>query len=153
MNLVIREANNNDISSLNSLFQKLLEYERENYDDNIKEDLCINSFFDKRINIKNHIVLVAEVENNIVGYLYCIIDDDNKITKEIEAKIESFYIDFEYRNKGIGTKMLQEINRILKDKNVKYVFIENLEKNEHSKYLYEKLGFEIFREDRRKKLI
>ncbi|MBQ9072029.1 MAG: GNAT family N-acetyltransferase [Bacilli bacterium] len=138
---------------MNSLFQKLLDYERENYDDNIKENLCINSFFDKRVNVDNNIILVALIDNKIVGYVYCIVDNDNKITKETEAKIESIYVDLEYRNKGIGTKLINEIISLLKEKNVKYIFIENLVENQNSKYLYEKLGFKIFREDRRKELV
>ena len=96
---------------------------------------------------------MALIDNKIVGYVYCIVDNDNKITKETEAKIESIYVDLEYRNKGIGTKLINEIISLLKEKNVKYIFIENLVENQNSKYLYEKLGFKIFREDRRKELV
>lgn len=153
MNLIIRKAKIDDIDILNNLFQKLLEYERENYDDNIKDNLNITSYFNERINANDNIVLVAQLDNEIVGYIYSIIDSDNKVTKNIEAKIDSLYVNSEYRNKNIGTKLIEEMITILKEKNVKYIFIENLKENDTAKYLYEKLGFKIFREDRRKELI
>ena len=55
--------------------------------------------------------------------------------------------------KSIRKNLLNFLIKLLKTKNVKYIYIENLLMNEHSKYLYEKLGFKIFREDRRKELI
>lgn len=153
MNLIIREARIDDIDILNYLFQKLLEYERENYDDNIRNDLNIDSYFNKKINDKDNIILVATLDEKIVGYIYAIIDSDNKIIKEVEAKIDSLYVSYEYRNKSIGTKLIEEMINYLRKNEVKYIFIENLVGNKRAKYLYDKLGFKMFREDRRKELI
>ena len=150
---MIRKARIEDIDVLNKLFQKLLEYERENYDDNIKEDLNINSYFNNKINKEDDIILVAEENNEIIGYIYSNVDSDNKIKKELEANISSLYIIDEYRNKKIGTMLIDKTINLLKEKNVKYVYIENLKDNECAKYLYQKLGFKVFRENRRKELL
>ena len=146
---MIREAKIEDVDVLNKLFQKLLEYERENYDDNIKEDLNINSYFNNKINQADNIILIVEENNKIIGYIYSNIDSDNKIKKELEASINSIYIIDKYRNKKIGTKLVNEMINLLKEKNVKYVYIENLKDNGCAKYLYGKLGFKVFREVRR----
>ena len=152
MDLIIRRAKNEDVDILNNLFQKLLEFEKEKYDKNIKDNLSITSYFNKRVSLPTNIILIAQLENKIVGYIYSTIDSDNKIKKDLEAKIDSIYIMPKYRNKSIGTKLIDEILNILKLENVKYVFIENLVNNYSSKYLYEKLGFEVFRETRRKEI-
>ena len=79
MEFYIRIAKNKDVDSLNLLFQKLLEYERENYDKNIKDNLCVDSFFDNKISDQNNVILVAQLDKKIVGYLYGYVDDTNKI--------------------------------------------------------------------------
>lgn len=152
MDLIIRKAKDEDKNTLNNLFQNLLEFEKENYDKNIKDNLSITSYFDKKISSPTDIILIAQKENKIVGYIYSTIDSDNKIKKELEAKIDSIYIMPKYRNKSIGTKLIDEMLNILKLENVKYVFIENLVNNSSSKYLYKKLGFDVFRETRRKEI-
>lgn len=150
-NIVIRKAIKEDKTILNHLFEELLLYERK-YDSNIKSDVKILSYFDKRIDLENNIILVALVDDKIIGYIYGDIDIDNKVKKELEANIHMLYITEEYRNKKIGTNLLNEMINIFKQNNVKYVFISNLLNNDTAKHLYEKLGFDVVTEKRRKEI-
>ena len=147
--LIIRKANNNDCTILNKLFQNLLIYERTYFDKNIKIDLNINSYFEKRINDNNFVIFVASIDNDIIGYINGYIDDDNKIKIEIEATIQSIYIEDNYRNKGIGAKLINEFVKCVKEKGVKYILIDNFIQNESARYLYNKLGFIALKESRR----
>ena len=150
--LIIREATISDCEILNDLFEKLLKYEQNLFDENIKQDLQITSFFNKKFNNVDSIILVATIDNTIVGYIYGSIDGDNKIKKEKEAIINSIYVEEQYRNKKIGTSLINQfINEIVKLK-VKYILIDNFINNETARYLYSKLGFSLFKENRRKEI-
>lgn len=148
----IRRASLKDVKTLNLLFQKLLEYERENYDKNIKDNLNVNSYFNKKLEEIDNIVLVAEVNKVIVGYLFGYIDKTNKIKKELEASINSIYVDGNYRNIGIGTSLINNFIDDVKKENVKYIYIDNLLDNNIARYLYNKLGFYVFKETRKMEL-
>ena len=148
----IRRANINDCNYLNKMFEKLLEYERKNYDKNIKKGVKINSFFNKKIDNNNYIILVCIIERELIGYISGYIDDDNKIKEDIEVCIESFYIEEKYRNKGIGTNLINEFIKYSKNLNIKYISIDNFVENSCAKYLYNKLGFKLLKENRRKEV-
>ena len=147
--LIIRRANDNDCAILNKLFESLLIYERIYFDKNIKNDLNINSYFEKRINDNNFVIFVASIDNIVIGYINGYIDGDNKIKIEIEAIIQSIYIEDNYRNKGIGTKLINEFVKYVKEMGVKYILIDNFIQNESARYLYNKLGFIVLKESRR----
>ena len=147
--MIIRNAIESDVTILNSLFQQLVEYERQNYDSNIKKDLIIDSYFDKRIHSGHEIVLVALVNDVVVGYCYSIIDFDNKIKMELEGRIDSIFVVKEYRNRNIGTELINKSVAELKDKGVKHIFITNIYENSKAGKLYNKLGFKIFKEERK----
>ena len=152
ISFIIEKAEENDSIKLNELFSKLLEDDRLNYDENIKENLTMNNFFEKRVNIEDNIILVAKIEDKIIGYIYGYIRSDNKIKKELEAHIESLYIEEAYRNNKIGTNLLKEFIKIVKIKNAKYITIENKYSNKIASNLYTNLGFKNFIEMKRKEI-
>jgi ribosomal protein S18 acetylase RimI-like enzyme len=151
-NIVIKTASIDDISNLNRMFASLLEYQRINFDKNIKCGLTMNSFFDKRIGITDTVIYVAKIGDKTVGYIYGYIDSDNKIKKYLEAKIESIYVEEDFRNKQIGKQLIEKFIEKVKAVGVKYITIEQMYMNQRAKYLYDKLGFSIFIETRRKEI-
>lgn len=153
MNIEIRNAIYEDKDILNEMLEKLIRYEYDHYNINVKEDFKITSFFDKKLKEDNSIVLVACYNNNIIGYIYAYIDSDNKITKDLEAFVNSLYIEEDYRNKKIGTKLIKELIEVLKRKDVKFISIDNMVNNIEARSLYEKLDFKIFKENRRKEIL
>lgn len=151
MKYKIRVANENDCEVLNFLFARLLENDRL-YDSNIKEELTMKGFFNKRILELDSIILVAIIDDLVVGYIYGYIRRDNKIKIELEAYIESLYVVKEYRNNGIGTELISKLIENVKKQGVKYLFIENKVTNESAKRIYSKLNFDLFIENRRKEI-
>lgn len=148
--MIVRKAKKEDANMLDRLFAKLLENERFYYDENIKENITMSGFFEKRIDKENEIIFVAEESNKIVGYIYGYINIDNKIKIELEANIDSLFVIEEYRNKKIGTKLINAFIEEVKNKNCKYIFIDNKYLNKRAAKLYNNLGFDMFIESRRK---
>lgn len=149
-NLIIRKANIGDCDILNKLFESLLIYERNLFDENIKSNINITSYFNKKINDDNYIILVASIDKVIIGYICGYIDSDNKIKEEIEVNIESLYVEDKYRNNGVGTHLINEFINIAKSLDIRYVLIDNFINNKSAKNLYDKLGFKVLKENRRK---
>ena len=63
----------------------------------------------------------------------------NKNTKFAHAL--HIFIDSKYRNKGLGTKMLQYLEALAKDVNMITISINVMPKNKPALKLYEKMGF------------
>ena len=63
----------------------------------------------------------------------------NKNTKFAHAL--HIFIDSKYRNKGLGTKMLQYLEALAKDVNMITISINVMPKNKSALKLYEKMGF------------
>lgn len=74
------------------------------------------------------------VDNKIVGFILLTNNDNGKLLDEI-------YLEEEYRNKGIGTKIIMDI---LNNNDVVYLWV--YKENEKAISLYKKLGFNVIEE-------
>ena len=82
-------------------------------------------------------VYFIALANEIIGFLYYYIDDDVKRT----VHVSKIYIDQDYRNRGYGTDVIQQIEMILKDLGYKYISINVFIPNTKAVNLYNKLGY------------
>ena len=153
MDIEIRNAIYDDKDVLNGMLEKLIKYEKELYGINVKDNFKITSFFDIKLIETNSIVLVACYNNTIIGYIYAYIDYTNKLVQDYEAFINTLYIEPDFRNKKVGTSLIEKLCKILKTKNIKYISVDNLFGNIEARSLYEKMGFKIFKENRRKEIL
>jgi ribosomal-protein-alanine N-acetyltransferase len=84
-------------------------------------------------------ILVFKEKEEIIGYL---------IFREIEPEIEILKIGVrkEYQRKGVGTKLMQKLIEIAKEKNISKIFLEVKASNLSAYNFYKKLGFkEMYR--------
>lgn len=89
--------------------------------------------------------LVAEVDGKIVGAVWVrIMDDYGHIDNETPSLAISLYK--EYRRLGIGTAMLKELLALLKTHGYGRVSL-SVQKANYAAKLYQKVGFEIVREN------
>lgn len=153
MDIEIRNAIYDDKDVLNGMLEKLIKYEKELYGINVKDNFKITSFFDIKLIETNSIVLVACYNNTIIGYIYAYIDYTNKLVQDYEAFINTLYIEPDFRNKKVGTSLIEKLCEILKTKNIKYISVDNIYGNIEARSLYEKMGFKIFKENRRKEIL
>lgn len=75
--------------------------------------------FERKINDKNYSVIVAVENNEIVGYGYFQYREWNNTTY-----LESLAVKKDIRNKGIGTRLLQEIIKQSKKFGARRIFVD-----------------------------
>ena len=94
---------------------------------------------------KDDIGLVAEVGKKVVGAVWVrIMDDYGHIDKDTPSFAISLYKD--YRGFGIGTDLMKEMLRILKDRGYKQASLA-VQKANYAVKMYQKTGFEIVDEN------
>lgn len=94
---------------------------------------------------KDDICYIAEVEGNVVGAVWTrIINDYGHIDDETPSL--SISLLKEYRNLGIGTKLMKQIILALKEKGYKQVSL-SVQKVNNAVRMYKKVGFEIVHEN------
>lgn len=90
--------------------------------------------------------LVAEVDKKAVGAVWVrIMDDYGHIDSDTPSFAISLYKD--YRGLGIGTALMKEMLRILKDRGCRKASLA-VQKANYAVKMYQKVGFEIVGENR-----
>jgi N-acetylglutamate synthase-like GNAT family acetyltransferase len=86
-------------------------------------------------NSRENILLVATIDNIIVGFLYA------KIVSKTWCILDNLVVDKKNREEGIGSLLIEELYKILKSKKINYVQI--LEEIHHKKTreFWKKKGF------------
>ena len=88
------------------------------------------------------ILLLAEFENQIVGFISCKIQE-SKSTYVIDkfGIIDGIYVNPDYQGKKISTKLKNELIKWLKNKHIQHISTTVLSDNEKTIKIYEKWGF------------
>lgn len=123
--ILYRYAENKDVFDILSL-------DNENFSNNFKEAFYLEY-------IKNQRVIVAEKEENVIGYVIF-----NQILDE--AEIYKIVVLKELRKKQIAFKIIEFLLNELKKNNVKKIFLEVRKNNIPAIDLYNKCGFINIRE-------
>jgi ribosomal protein S18 acetylase RimI-like enzyme len=127
-----------DLNSMHSKFDSLY---------NMKENSL--SFLRKLQFIRklspNKLLLVAEIDGEIVGFISAIITNRPPIFMENKiGGIDAAYIKKEFQRRGIGKELTDETFSWLKNKGVKYIEISVHEKNLQGIGAWNKYGFKPF---------
>ncbi len=123
--ILYRYAENKDVFDILSL-------DNENFSNNFKEAFYLEY-------IKNQRVILAEKEENVIGYVIF-----NQILDE--AEIYKIVVLKELRKKQIAFKIIEFLLNELKKNNVKKIFLEVRKNNISAINLYKKCGFINIRE-------
>lgn len=86
----------------------------------------------------NSVIFVSRVKGEIVGF---IIGKKCMDKKPATGQILTIDVSPKHRRKGIGQRLLQEIEKTLKDKGVKIFYLEVRENNFVALSLYQKFGY------------
>lgn len=120
-------------------FLTLLIQDERKYDNTIDEKFVVKDYFINMINNQN-ILLLYKKENRPIGYIFAKKIDDKYL-------IDGLYVDFNFRNKGIATKLIKEIIREIYLLGDYKIFINVLKKNKVAVSLYKNIGFMVEQED------
>ena len=95
--------------------------------------------------INNGEIYVAKENNNIVGYVIIEIMEKNnrKMRYRKILEISNLGVEENYRNKGIGTELLNFIKNKALENNCTDLYLTVNEENKNAIKLYEKFGFKI----------
>lgn len=139
----IRLAQTNDIKQLIKMrWDFTIEYdenkEKESYDDFEKE--C-QSFLENALNSSQWFIWVAEENEKVISHIY--IEVIQKVPRPGRttfpfAFMTNVYTVPEYRNKGVGSKLLGSINKWVKENNYEFVIVWP---SEESINYYKKNGY------------
>lgn len=130
--MIIKVNNINDCNICDEFLTLLIQDERK-YDNTIDENFVVSNYFINMINGQN-ILLLYKKENKSIGYIFAKKIDDKYL-------IDGLYVDVNFRNKGIATKLIKEIIREIYLLGDYEIFINVLKKNKVAVNLYNKLGF------------
>ena len=146
--MIIRVLDEERASTCDILLTKLIQDEGQ-YDNLIDKDFVVNNYFKNIIKNENNILLCYEEDNIIKGYIY--LKPVNNDSQNCYL-IDGLYVDNEYRNKGIATKLIENALNVIKETNVAVVDINVMANNSVAISLYKRFGFNEFRISLRKNI-
>ena len=107
-------------------------------------DTAIEDFFNKILDRPNNGVFKAVVNDITVGFVIGGMMTRPPYHKiRILGFIEDLYVKPEYRNNGIGTKLIKHIEKFLSYKGIEDYTLFVLHQNYKTKLFYEKVGYKI----------
>ena len=125
------------------LLTKLVQSERK-YDKNIKENFVVTNNYVNLYNKDNNILYISCDNEKPVGFIYGYIKyEQSNFVFDSVAQIDALYVLDNYRNKGIGKKLIDKFYEWCEENNIKIVEISVFKNNTNAYNLYEKLGYEV----------
>ena len=136
---MIIKVNSIDDCKICDNFLTLLIQDERKYDTTIDEKFVVKDYFINMINNQN-ILLLYKNENKPIGYIFAKKIDDKYL-------IDGLYIDINFRNKGIATKLIKVIIKEIYSLGNYKIFINVLKENKVAVNLYKNIGFIVEQED------
>lgn len=127
MSITIQRATINDLETL---------YEIE------RECFTMEAFSKQHLSYllenSNAVSLVAQINNAIAGFIIGLI---HRHDEEITGRVYTLDVAVKYRRKGVGLKLLDEIERIFVERGAKICYLEARKDNVAALELYRKHGY------------
>ena len=136
---MIIKVNSIDDCKICDNFLTLLIQDERKYDTTIDEKFVVKDYFVNMINNQN-ILLLYKNENKPIGYIFAKKIDDKYL-------IDGLYIDINFRNEGIATKLIKVIIKEIYSLGDYEIFINVLKENKVAVNLYKNIGFIVEQED------
>lgn len=144
--VTIRKASIEDLRDIQELNNDLFKLEKENYDSTLIENWPLSKdgedYFTDLIN--NHYVLVALLDNEIVGYLAGSINEKGSYEEIQYGELNNMLIKEKCRGYGIGKILINNFKDYCKENNIDNIKVTASYKNESAIEFYKKNGFNEF---------
>ena len=145
-NIVIRKAILEDVSYIQNLNNELFKWEKENYDTTLVLNWALTEegkdYFEDLI--KNQYVIVATLEDKIIGYLAGSINEKGSYEEIQYGEINNMFIKEDYRLYGIGKKLINNFKNYCRNNNISNLKVVASSKNKNAIEFYRKNGFDDF---------
>ena len=145
-NVLIKKATLEDLKTIQNLNNELFKLEKENYDSTLVSNWPLTNegklYFEDLIN--NQYVIVAILNDEIVGYLAGTINEKGSYEEIQYGEINNMLVKDECRGYGIGKMLINNFKDYCRENNIYNVKVEASAKNENAINFYKKNGFEEF---------
>jgi len=144
---MIREATKEDERSILDLWLEMMDFhiQRSNlYEIKPNAIEIYSEYLLDVIKSPDYIIFVYETEYNIIAYLIATESSDPPVYKGTVGIISELSVKEEYRNKGIGEKLLAEIEKWFRNKDIMRIECMVSDFNEVSKSFWFKNGYEPY---------
>jgi ribosomal protein S18 acetylase RimI-like enzyme len=144
--VVIREVKEDDLKSIAPLLTRFYRFNeefdpawstKELSEEEIEEIL-------KRRMSAGDLILVAEVEGRIVGFLRAEIEENPFLENDKIVMIKELYVKPEFRRRGIARRLVDEASKLLRKFDAKILAAEFPTLNVVANDFYKKLGFRSY---------
>jgi GNAT superfamily N-acetyltransferase len=89
----------------------------------------------------NHHLIVAELDDNVIGTLHLIFIPSISYQGGLRAQVESVRVDRKFQNQGIGSEMMKWTMERAKERGAHIVQLTTHKSREDAHRFYERLGF------------
>jgi ribosomal protein S18 acetylase RimI-like enzyme len=146
MDILIRKANSEDLKCVQELNYKLFELEYNNFNSALNRKWTFSekgeSYFKELI--EDGTIWVAEDNNKVIGYLAGSIKRKPAYVTKTLAELDNFYIDEEYRRRGIGKKLVEEFKKYCILQGIEEIEVTTNCKNINAREFYKNNNFDDF---------
>ena len=132
MECILRKATLTDAGRIEELFVEMLK--AIYHTDNVES--YETGYLDKFFLDKEHRICVAEYENDVVAFLSIEVHMD-----EDYIYLDDFSVAEEYRNKGIGTKLIHAAEKYAEEIGITKIILHVEKANDGAYRLYSRLGY------------
>ena len=143
---IIRIATINDLPFIQDLNNELFNLELQNYDNTLVKGWALSNegkeYFEDLIS--NHYVIVALLNDMIVGYLAGSINDKGSYETIQYGEINNMFIKDKCRGYGIGKSLVNQFKSYCKSNGINDLIVTASAKNNNAINFYKKNGFEDF---------
>ena len=142
----IRRATLDDLDIICELNNQLFKLEKENYDSTLVDNWPLTDegkeYFKDLIN--NHYVIVALLNDKVVGYLAGSIEEKGSYELVQYGEINNMLVTDECRGTGVGRKLIDNFKEYCKNQNINNIKVVASFKNKDAINFYYKNGFKEF---------
>ncbi len=139
--IIIRKAQSEDMEKLLSFEQGVIKAERP-FDSTLKDDPLQYYDIPHMINADTIELVVAEIDNTVVGCGYVRIETSKHYLKHKSHGYFGFmYVDTEYRGKGINNKIIDALAQWAGQQGIYELRLDVYHDNTTAIHAYEKAGF------------
>jgi GNAT superfamily N-acetyltransferase len=145
MGVLIRRARAGDEKKVAELFLKLVGQHVEYDPDRFSNFVTLQGaaeFYKSRFNVKDAAVLVAEVEDRIIGFTYIEFEKlDYENLLENAAWLHDIFVESSERSDGVGKRLVEAAGNAAKELGAEKMLLTVAARNKVAQDFFEKAGF------------
>ena len=139
-----------EVNELTALNQDIQDWHASHFPHEFKpfDPVSMDSAFRNILDQKDSFAFVAKLDNIPIGYILCFIKirSENAFQyKKSIMLIDQIMVKSEYRNKGIGKKLIAEVEKLAKQLHISDLQLDFWEANKLASHFFTNSGFKTFR--------